>query len=379
MNLRQHSQVEELELQKIELRRREHAERLKRIMDEKNVKMGMDFDFLQKQIEEKKEKERLEKEEEISYQKKFLEEQRLLAKLTAEEKKERKLIELETNEFRKNYQKNEDRREFDINRSDFKKTSSPARITDNDEWLSVSSGQKFEGEDLTSEERKKLQQEQLKKWYSQQIQEKKNKEALEIEQQKKWEQKYIQNDQITVEVGFKEKDVRSQLLWETAQYNKKLAFEKKIRESQQKELEIEMNIKEIETIKKSPFLQESRTQAIGNEGKLVTTEWKGFTDEEKNKNLKYRENQIAFEKSKKEEEIKRQALEEAERVKAAKEALKLERIEIRERKERERKNAEENLELSKQQKEFEKTRNKKIYGENRPNDDFWNYFGKSER
>ena len=64
-------------------------------------------------------------------------------------------------EFRKEYQRPEDRREFDINDPDFKRKSVPARVSDDDPRLTMSGMQKFDGEDLEYERRKKLQQKQI--------------------------------------------------------------------------------------------------------------------------------------------------------------------------------------------------------------------------
>lgn len=55
----------------------------------------------------------------------------------------------------------EDRREYDINDPDFVHKGMPARVSDNDPRLTVSGMQRFDGEDLEYERRKKLQQKQI--------------------------------------------------------------------------------------------------------------------------------------------------------------------------------------------------------------------------
>lgn len=65
-------------------------------------------------------------------------------------------------EFRKENQRIEDRREFDINDPDSKLKGKPARVSDDDPRLTVSGLQAFDGEDLEYERRKKLQQKQLR-------------------------------------------------------------------------------------------------------------------------------------------------------------------------------------------------------------------------
>lgn len=66
-----------------------------------------------------------------------------------------------TAEFRSDHQKMQDRREFDLNDPDMKKKESPARVSDEDPRLTVSGLQRFDGEDLEYERRKKLQTKQI--------------------------------------------------------------------------------------------------------------------------------------------------------------------------------------------------------------------------
>lgn len=66
------------------------------------------------------------------------------------------------NDYRKTFQRKEDTREFDLNDPDILKKDKPARVSDDDPRLGISSLQKFSGEDLNSKERKKLQQEQVR-------------------------------------------------------------------------------------------------------------------------------------------------------------------------------------------------------------------------
>lgn len=66
------------------------------------------------------------------------------------------------NEYRKTFQRKEDGREYDLNDPDLLKNDKPARVSDDDPRLGISSLQKFSGEDLNGKERKKLQQEQVR-------------------------------------------------------------------------------------------------------------------------------------------------------------------------------------------------------------------------
>lgn len=67
--------------------------------------------------------------------------------------------------FRKDNQRIQDRREYDLYDPDTKKKELPPRVSDDDPRLTVSGMQLFNGEDLTYEQRKRVQQKQLKYVY----------------------------------------------------------------------------------------------------------------------------------------------------------------------------------------------------------------------
>jgi hypothetical protein len=73
------------------------------------------------------------------------------------------------NEYRALHQQPDARREWDLQDPESLKKDKPARVNDEDPRCGPASIQKFEGEDLTSEARKKYQQEQLREWSLQQV------------------------------------------------------------------------------------------------------------------------------------------------------------------------------------------------------------------
>jgi len=75
----------------------------------------------------------------------------------------------ELNDYRRVYQKPEDAREWDLNNPNRWKYVTPARIGDDDSRLGPSSGQIFAGEDLQASARRKAQQDQLKKYFDEQV------------------------------------------------------------------------------------------------------------------------------------------------------------------------------------------------------------------
>ena len=376
MELRQHSQIEQQEAARIEMRRREHAERLKRIMDEKYVKMGMDYEFLEKQIQEKKDREKAEREEELAYEKRFLAEQKMLAKLAAEEKAELKRIAQEDNEFRATCQKREQEREYDITRPDYLRAQPPVRTSDNDPWLSVSGGQKFDGEDLSGTERHKAQREQLERWNQQQMAEHRNRRAKEREEQLEWERRYLEADRISVEVGQREKMARMQWRQDINRENERLAAEKRAREAEEKALDDQYNKFEIQTTNSSPMMTEQGV-AYRGVGHIVSQDYRRMSDDDYNRLKQTQLQQIEYDRQRKAQQAAlEKAQDEAIRLNARR-AVQLQRKEERDRLNRQREAAELNLTMAKE-KEEQRKRERAEYT-NVPTDEFWKYFGSSHR
>ncbi|OHS97627.1 flagellar protofilament ribbon protein [Tritrichomonas foetus] len=381
MNLRQTSQHEELERRKIELHRKLHAERLARIMNDRNREIGMDYEGLAQQVEERKAREAAEKAEEEDYQRRFLEEQRVLNRMAREEQKIRRQIAIDDNKFREEHQRPEQSREYDIWRPDYKAVQPPVRATDNDPWLSVSGGQKFEGEDLTSEDRHKRQREQLQRWQAEQMAENEHKRAVDLIDQRNWEQKYLENDRRMCEIDQMQKEARAEVQRRQDEENYRTMMEKKRQQAEEKADEIATNDEEINNTLYGAFMSESRNQAatFGRFGQRPNQDWKGMTDEEKLQVIEERRNQMIANQKRREEEAARERREEAERMKATREAIRRERAEARARKQREIELAQEYLRQAEEHRDEEEYRNKDLFGENQPRDDFWAYFSKSHR
>lgn len=381
MNLRQTAQHEELERQKIELRRKQHGERLLRIMNDREREIGMDYDFLAKQVAERKAREAQEKAEDDDYSRRFLEEQRILKRMSNEEQRIRRQIAIDDNNFRQQYQKPEDSREYDIWRPDYKKVQPPVRATDNDPWLSVSGGQKFEGEDLTGIDRRQRQREQLKRWQLEQMAEREHRDALELKEQQEWEQKYLENDARMMEIDRMQKDARKEVQIRQDQENYRAMMEKKRQQAEERADELAANNDEINNTINGAFMSESRNQntTFGRFGQRPNQDYKGMTDEEKRQLMDERRTQMIENQRRKMEEAERERREDLERLKASREALRKERAEARAKKQQAIEQANEYLKTADEHKKTETFRNKELFGENQPQDDFWAYFSKSHR
>lgn len=379
MELRQTAQKEALEKEKIELRRREHADRLRRIMDEKQRTIGFDYDALNEQIAENKARADAERAEEEEYQRRFLEQQKLMGRLTKQEQRIRRQMAQEDVQYWQEQQRFEDRREYDLNRKDYIQAQPPMRTSDNDPWLSVSSCLKMDGEDLTGETRNQRQREQLERWYTQQRQEMENRRAKEIEDQRHWEEVYLQNSELSKAIGDREAEARTAYRHFCDQENKRLANEKHLKEERDRIEELRQNQEEIDTVNATPTMSEDRGQAYGPTGKMVPMHYKGMTEQERLDYLAAQREQRLERERERQERVAREQQEEADRMKATRAALREQRRLERERKAEQERIAKENYEEGLKQRELEEIRNKETFGENQPTDEFWKYFGCSHR
>lgn len=93
------------------------------------------------------------------------------------QRRDRKNLCKAINDFQQSFQKPETRREFDLSDPLALRKDLPARQSDNDVRNTVSGMQRFLGEDLNFQERKKFQQEQNREWSLQQQRERKDAQA----------------------------------------------------------------------------------------------------------------------------------------------------------------------------------------------------------
>lgn len=379
MDLRQTAQHEEVQRQKIEYHRKVHADRLARIMDERHREIGLEMNELKQQAEERRAREAAERDDEKAYQRRFLEEQRVLGRMVREEQKIRSQIIKDDIKFHREFQQPEQAREYDIWRPDYVSAQPPVRSGDNDPWLGISSGQKFEGEDLTGDDRRKRQNEQLVRWQTQQKKEDEHKRACELAEQREWERRYIENDRRMQELEEAKRQARIAVQQRQDDENFRAMNEKRRQRGEERNDELESNEWEKMETLNSAFMSESRGQAVGRGGKRIVQDWKGFTDQETKQTREDRETQALGNSMRRAEEAAKERREEAERMRATRDALRMERAKERERAQQRRALAEEYQLEAEAHKEHEDVMNKDVYGSNQPQEDFWKGFSRSHR
>ncbi|CAH2055881.1 unnamed protein product, partial [Iphiclides podalirius] len=367
------------EAQNRERRRQCELERRSRIFNARNRKIGVDVPFLERQREEKRAEVEEQRRKDLAFAQQMIKDSNLAVVLEAREREERRRIELEINEYRQRYQRPEDRREFDLNDPEVLKRQLPPRATD-DQPVGMSSAQKFEGEDINYEERKKIMAAQKNAWLEQQVQERKAAE----EERRKAEEAYMMaiksRDARASELDKLERECRYRLGQANLRYNEALAAESKQLKQIMKEQEEADNTAEMYNNLTSDMLTENPDVAKSALGKnrAIGFMYKGMNQEELKKFYAGQKEQMAANKAKRDAEDKMeaewQALSKSIQYEVARQDIQDRRL----RRELAKQLMEENQLLAMQQKEKEKYFNEVVYN-NMPTDEYYAQFNTTTR
>ncbi|XP_013148788.1 PREDICTED: RIB43A-like with coiled-coils protein 2 [Papilio polytes] len=367
------------EAQNRERRRQCELERRSRIFNARNRKIGIDVRFLERQVEEKRAERDEQERKNLAFAQQMIKDSNLAVVLEAREREERRRIGLEINEYRYRYQRPEDRREYDLNDPEVLKKQLPPRASD-DNPVGLSSAQKFEGEDLNYEERKKIMAEQKNAWLEQQVQERKAAE----EERKKAEEAYMMaiksRDARASELDQLERECRYRLGQANLRYNEALAAERKQIKQILKEQEEADNTAEMYNNLTSDMLTENPDVAKSALGKnrAIGFMYKGMNQEELKKFYAAQKEQMAANKAKRDAADKMEAEWQALSKSIQREVARQDILDQRQRREMAKQLMEENQLLAMQQKEKEKYFKEVVYN-NTPTDEYYSQFNTTTR
>lgn len=336
----------------IERRRNLEQQRQSRIFNARIRTVGVDVQALESQVNERKCIEEQEQRRDDAFAKDMNRNDQVAMLLQMRQVKDMKELDKSVNDFRATYQRPEDRREFDIYDKDGKKKDKPARVNDDDPRCGVSSMQMFLGEDLNEDARKKLQQEQHSEWMKQQMNEKAQEEANLKQANRLCDFKTIEMDQRAKDLAQAEQECRQAINIATKDYNLALARERQAKEENEKQHTLEDNLTEISNQVYGDTLTENPSVAASAFGshRVMTDRWKGMSPSEVNSIRYIQQQQIEEKRRLEEEEAKKNEDWHRQTLNNSKAAVMLEHQQERIRKELTRKQAEENLRLSAEQK-----------------------------
>ena len=230
-------------------KRQQDAERTSRLLNAKLRTIGVDAASLEVQLKEKEAAalalKQLESEE-AEYQ------NQLLAQLE----------EAETAELEAKLREKQEVEQTLLEQMQLEKNNAPM-ISEAPELekCGASSAQCFSGEDTSSKERTKMQQEQIKQWCAQQVSERKQKECLEMEEQMAYARHVLDQDEVLGEIQRQEDEERALMVKSVQQYNREQAEKSKLEKMIQRQDDKADGETLIEQAKQSSFLSEDTSVA----------------------------------------------------------------------------------------------------------------------
>ncbi|NXC35369.1 RIBC2 protein, partial [Campylorhamphus procurvoides] len=340
---------EQREAAAVQRRRQQELLRRDRFFNARLRTIGIDKDALDVQVKERKLQEAIEKARDEKFANDMKRNDRLMCLLEDQQKNEIKDMNKALREFQKN-QTPETRREFDLNDPEALKKDRPARVSDTDPRCTISSMQKFAGEDLNYKQRMKFQKEQLREWSLQQQKDWKNALADQKLADDLYDKYRIKMDQKIMEEQRKEEESMRAVCTATKDFNRiqaaELAYKKELDKSQT----LRENMDEITSLIRGDFLSENPDQALSPQGdRVLVDRWKGMSQEQLMAIRHCQKEQVLEKLRTKEQERRRDAEWDRQRVQAARAQLLLEREQQRQRREQRRDLDFMNSELSQEQ------------------------------
>ncbi|XP_020298176.1 RIB43A-like with coiled-coils protein 1 [Pseudomyrmex gracilis] len=204
----------------IERKRLLEEARKSRIFNPRVRKIGIDKTYLDKQVEEKKRQHEWEQARECQFDDALVRSSKLAAHLEKQQEEERRKIHKEIESFRRECQRIEDRRDYDL--YDPKALKKSRSTEADDPCVGVASAQKFEGEDPYFHERLKAQKEQMRHWIQQQKEERKAAEKVQQDTEKVYQEIILSRDKRAMMLARIEEEYRRKLTEVTTRFNRAL-------------------------------------------------------------------------------------------------------------------------------------------------------------
>ncbi|XP_034171200.2 RIB43A-like with coiled-coils protein 2 [Osmia lignaria lignaria] len=357
-----------------ERRRQTDQERKQRIFNPRFRKIGIDKEFLDKQVAEKKQLQELEHAKESELDESLIRSSKLALLLEKQQEEERRNIHKEIEQFRQQYQRAENRRDYELYDPNALKKAS--LIKDDEVGFGL---QKFEGE-AVPKERVKAQKEQMRWWIEKQKDERVQLDRERQEAEKAYQEAVISRDKRAVALDQMEEECRRRLNEATARFNRAMAEEQEYRRHCEALRDEEDKKAEIYNHVTGDFLTEAKEQAESTRGphKPLASRYKGMTADQLRL---FRQEQVRqmkdIEKMKLEEKRMNEEWDQlmnshAEIANAYQREMDQKRTEINKR------IAEENLKLAKQHKSHQEYLNRELY-KNKPTAEFFEQFNKDAR
>ncbi|KAG9491267.1 hypothetical protein GDO78_006571, partial [Eleutherodactylus coqui] len=328
-----------------ERRRAAEQQRQSRVFDPRVRTIGVDKTALDAQVQDRDVRQEIENKRDEAFDAQMVRNDKVLCLLDRRQKDDIRDLNKAIDQFRLQFQKREDRREYDLYDPLALKKDLPPRLSDDDPRCSISGLQRLMGEDLTQMNRKREQQEQLREWSLQQqhdwakaLEEKQHAESL-------YDKMRMELDKKAMELQKMEQQARREICIATKEFNKAQAEESLERKKLEKQQQDEDSSVEIANTTEGDLLSEDPAQATSAFGphRVAPDRWKGMNPGQLKEVIDVQQQQIQEKMRLKEEERQRQTEWDRKRVQEARAMLLLERQEKRQ--ERELRKAQDHINL----------------------------------
>jgi hypothetical protein len=365
---------EDREITRANAMRQRFLARTSTILDPRVRRIGLDVNTIQAQIAERKQREAREKARDDAFVHQELVHQRLLLESAENERQQRRRVSQSDDRFRTTLQRADQSREYDIWRPDLRCISRPARTSDNESALGLSSGQVFQGEDQRISERLADQARQRTEWLQEQV-----RERAAIQRREQTED--LQNQLVQLETQKRLSELEQQteigraaVRRQIAGDNLNMAQERRRREDEARAAEQRMEDAELRENARSATI----TERMGRRGG-APMEYRGMTVDEQKEVIAEQARQVDENQTRRRDESQRD-----EQWRQYQEYIRAQG-DLAEAQWR-RKTAQEQEEVYRthlqQQAEFqerERRMNRDVYGTNVPDDSYYNQWGRSIR
>jgi len=251
-------------------KRQEEAARRSRIFDAKRRTIGIDKATLDMQVEEKEQRQLLERERDQHFDHQAMYFNNVIKMQELEARRRRTGLEEQTKAYSKTHISAADRREADIEHPPVM----PAARSAEAEPCGVASAQVFCGEDMGKLARVKIQQRQQRDWYEQQCFEKEMRNAAEQDGQTMFTEMNDASASLRKEMEEGEKHTRKDLEMSRQLYNQSMASGNANQRAEQFGFDEQARADEQDFMKSSHLLNED-TPFFGFGGKILKADFKG--------------------------------------------------------------------------------------------------------
>lgn len=311
----------------IERRRFRELQKQSRVFNARLRTIGFDTEAVDKQIKDRKIQEAIQKASDDAIDTEMKQIDKILCILDERQKRDIQNQNKALNEFRQQYQKPEMRHEFDLYDPQALKKDIPARLADSDPRCTVSSLQKFMGEDLNKDNRHKFQKEQTREWLLQQQKDWKNALADKKFADDLHDQQRLELDQKAMDLERAHEETRRTICLDTKEFNKVQAAELKEKRKLEYQQGLEDDIAEIANLLQGDLLSENPQQAVSSfgGGRVINDRWKGMSQDQLKEIRDIQMQQILEKMRLEEEELQRNEEWDRQRIQAARAELLFER------------------------------------------------------